>query len=59
MEIDLKNEILVLDEAHNIEDSARDAVSGSFDIEDIVFAMQVRFSFIICKLFLIFSDHNA
>ena len=41
MEINLENQILMLDEAHNIEDSARDSVSGSFDIEDIVFAMQV------------------
>ena len=40
MEINLKNQIVVLDEAHNIEDSARDAVSGSFNIDDIAIAMQ-------------------
>jgi len=40
MEISLKNQIVVIDEAHNIEDSARDAVSGSFNIDDIGIAMQ-------------------
>ena len=35
MEIYLKGQVLVLDEAHNIEDCARDAASGSFELEDI------------------------
>ena len=30
MEISLKNNIVILDEAHNIEDSARSAASGQF-----------------------------
>ena len=39
MEIYLKGQVLVLDEAHNIEDCARDAASGSFDIETVTAAM--------------------
>ena len=39
MEIYLKGQVLVLDEAHNIEDCARDAASGSFDIEAVTAAM--------------------
>jgi Fanconi anemia group J protein len=40
MEINVKNQVIVLDEAHNIEDSARDAVSGTFNIDDIAIAMK-------------------
>jgi len=40
MEIFLKNQIVILDEAHNIEDSAREAASGSFKLEDVTVAMQ-------------------
>ena len=40
MEISIKNQVIVLDEAHNIEDSARDAVSGNFNIEEIAIAMK-------------------
>jgi Fanconi anemia group J protein len=40
MEISLRNQVVVLDEAHNIEDSAREAVSGSFNIDDIAIAMK-------------------
>ena len=40
MEISIKNQVLVLDEAHNIEDSAREAVSGNFNIEEIAIAMK-------------------
>ena len=39
MEIYLKGQVLVLDEAHNIEDCAREAASGSFDIEALGAAM--------------------
>ena len=39
MEIDLKGQVLVLDEAHNIENCARDAASFSFDIEAVSAAM--------------------
>ena len=40
MEINLKNQIVILDEAHNIEDSARDAASGSFKLDDVEIAMK-------------------
>ena len=40
MEISLKNQVVILDEAHNIEDSARDAASGSFKLEDVEMAMK-------------------
>ena len=40
MEISLKDQIVVIDEAHNIEDSARDAVSGSFNLDDIGITLQ-------------------
>jgi len=40
MDINLANQILILDEAHNIEDSARDAAGGSFKLDDVVTAMQ-------------------
>jgi Fanconi anemia group J protein len=40
MEISVKNQVVVLDEAHNIEDSAREAVSGSFNIDDIAITMK-------------------
>ncbi len=40
MEISLRNQVVVLDEAHNIEDSAREAVSGSFNIDEIAIAMK-------------------
>lgn len=33
-------QVIVLDEAHNIEDSAREAVSGTFDIDDIAITMK-------------------
>ncbi|XP_077996428.1 Fanconi anemia group J protein homolog [Glandiceps talaboti] len=39
MEISLKNQIVVLDEAHNIEDSSRDAASLSLKQDDIEEAM--------------------
>ena len=39
MEIALKGQILVLDEAHNIEDTARDAASITLEIEEVVAAM--------------------
>ena len=39
MEIFLKGQILVLDEAHNIEDTARDAASITLEIEEVVAAM--------------------
>ena len=35
MEIDLKEQIVILDEAHNMEDSSRDAASGSLTTEQI------------------------
>ena len=35
MEIYLKNQIIVLDEAHNIEDSAREAASYSVTYEQL------------------------
>ena len=53
MEISLKNQVLlhllllslsqvvVLDEAHNIEDSAREAASGSWELELVTTSMQV------------------
>jgi Fanconi anemia group J protein len=40
MEISLKDQVVVLDEAHNIEDSARDAASGTFELEAVTAAMQ-------------------
>ena len=40
MEISLKNQIVILDEAHNIEDSARDAASGSFKLDEVEAAMK-------------------
>ncbi|XP_074586059.1 uncharacterized protein LOC141841763 [Curcuma longa] len=41
MDIDLKGAIVILDEAHNIEDIARD--SGSLDVEeDVLFALQTE-----------------
>ncbi|XP_042384337.1 Fanconi anemia group J protein homolog isoform X1 [Zingiber officinale] len=41
MDIDLKGAIVILDEAHNIEDIARD--SGSLDVEeDVLFALQAE-----------------
>ena len=40
MDINLNNQIVILDEAHNIEDSARDAASAKFKLEDVVAAMQ-------------------
>ena len=39
MEIDLKNQIVILDEAHNIEDSAREAGSGSLTTDQITQAI--------------------
>ena len=33
-------EVIILDEAHNIEDSAREAVSGTFNLEDIGITLQ-------------------
>ncbi|XP_052224582.1 Fanconi anemia group J protein homolog isoform X2 [Dreissena polymorpha] len=35
MEINLKDQIVILDEAHNLEDSSRDAASGSITTEQI------------------------
>ena len=32
--------VIILDEAHNIEDSAREAVSGTFNLEDIGITLQ-------------------
>ena len=40
MDINLNNQIVILDEAHNIEDSARDAASAKFKLDDVVAAMQ-------------------
>lgn len=40
MEINLKGQIVILDEAHNIEDSARDAAGGSITTEQITSAIQ-------------------
>eukprot|EP00092_Neocalanus_flemingeri_P038788 GFUD01042231.1.p1 GENE.GFUD01042231.1~~GFUD01042231.1.p1 ORF type:complete len:1506 (+),score=423.98 GFUD01042231.1:334-4518(+) len=40
MDISLKNQIVILDEAHNIEDSAREAASGHFKLDDVTVAMQ-------------------
>jgi len=40
MEISLNNQVIILDEAHNIEDSAREAVSGTFNLEDIGITLQ-------------------
>ena len=50
MEIFLKNQIVILDEAHNIEDSAREAASGKFKLDDVTAALQdcERMVFIIC-----------
>ncbi|PIA56861.1 hypothetical protein AQUCO_00700902v1 [Aquilegia coerulea] len=39
MEVDLKNSIVILDEAHNIEDIARDAASVDIE-EDVLFILQ-------------------
>ena len=36
MQIDLKNNIVVLDEAHNVEDCSRDAASFTVDIDHLV-----------------------
>ena len=39
MDIDLKDQILVLDEAHNVEDSARDAASftiNAVELQDVL-----------------------
>lgn len=35
MKIDLKDQIIVLDEAHNIEDASRDAVSFSLSLQQL------------------------
>ena len=35
MEIDLKDQIIILDEAHNMEDSAREAGSGSLTSDQL------------------------
>ena len=40
MDINLQDQVLILDEAHNIEDSARDAAGGAFKLDDVVTAMQ-------------------
>ncbi|KAL4223086.1 Fanconi anemia group J protein [Mactra antiquata] len=40
MEINLKDQIVILDEAHNIEDSSRDAASGSVTTEQITNAIE-------------------
>jgi len=40
MEIFLNNQIVILDEAHNIEDSARDAASANFKLDDVTTALQ-------------------
>ena len=40
MEISLKGQVVVLDEAHNIEDSAREAASGNWELELVTAAMQ-------------------
>ena len=40
MEISLKGQVVVLDEAHNIEDSAREAASGGWELELVTAAMQ-------------------
>lgn len=40
MEISLKGQIVLLDEAHNIEDSAREAASQSITQEQIQRALQ-------------------
>lgn len=39
MEIPIKGNIIILDEAHNIEDSARESASGTFSQEDFRLAM--------------------
>lgn len=39
MQIDLKNSIIVLDEAHNVEDVCRDAASASLTQDNILEAM--------------------
>ena len=36
----LQGQVVVLDEAHNIEDSARDAASGSWELDTVTAAMQ-------------------
>ena len=44
MDINVKDEIVVLDEAHNIEDSARDAASvciTSVELEDVIFELDL------------------
>jgi Fanconi anemia group J protein len=40
MAIELSGQIVILDEAHNIEDSSRDAASSSTSQEEIQMAMQ-------------------
>ena len=35
MEIDLKDQIIILDEAHNMEDSSREAGSGSLTTDQL------------------------
>ena len=40
MEINLKEQIVILDEAHNIEDSARESASSSVDLDKLYDAMQ-------------------
>ena len=37
MHINLQNEVIILDEAHNIEDFATEASGGNFRIEEITF----------------------
>lgn len=39
MDINLKNHVLILDEAHNIEDSSREGASCTFTQEEIADAM--------------------
>ena len=40
MEISVKNQVIILDEAHNIEDSAREGASWEVTQEDLIDAMQ-------------------
>ncbi|KAJ8312439.1 hypothetical protein KUTeg_009812 [Tegillarca granosa] len=40
MEIELKDQIIILDEAHNIEDSAREAASGSLKMDQLNVAIK-------------------
>lgn len=49
MQIALKNNIVVIDEAHNIEDICRDAASFSFTQDNVQAAVTV--STVTCKLF--------